>query len=185
MDARVPDSCTDGRAAGRRRGLPRRCGTSASRWPPASGCTSPGSSTCSTGTARLVDELLDLIARRPVAGRAAARRRRLPARSRRVYAVTHEGARHLDDVLARRTRISIEAWDRGVAAAPVVADLMAALLGWRRGSRSARSTHYLRPGRGRARVPESSPTTTPPRPPAWRPRSSRACPICPGSPGSG
>jgi glycerol-3-phosphate dehydrogenase len=46
------------------------------------------------------------------------------------YAVTHEDARHLDDVLARRTRISIEAWDRGAAAAPVVADLMAADLGW-------------------------------------------------------
>ncbi len=35
-----------------------------------------------------------------------------------VYAVTHEGARHLDDVLTRRTRISIETFDRGVAAAP-------------------------------------------------------------------
>jgi glycerol-3-phosphate dehydrogenase len=46
------------------------------------------------------------------------------------YAVTHEGARHLDDVLARRTRISIEAWDRGVAAAPTVAALMAAELNW-------------------------------------------------------
>jgi glycerol-3-phosphate dehydrogenase len=46
------------------------------------------------------------------------------------YAVTHEGAMHLEDVLTRRTRISIEAWDRGVAAAPEVADLMAELLGW-------------------------------------------------------
>jgi glycerol-3-phosphate dehydrogenase len=46
------------------------------------------------------------------------------------YAVTHEGARHVDDVLTRRTRISIEAWDRGVSAAPVVAGLMADALGW-------------------------------------------------------
>jgi glycerol-3-phosphate dehydrogenase len=46
------------------------------------------------------------------------------------YAVTHEGALHVEDVLTRRTRISIEAWDRGVAAAPEVADLMAELLGW-------------------------------------------------------
>jgi glycerol-3-phosphate dehydrogenase len=46
------------------------------------------------------------------------------------YAVTHEGARHLDDVLTRRTRISIESWDRGVSAAPVVASLMADVLGW-------------------------------------------------------
>jgi glycerol-3-phosphate dehydrogenase len=46
------------------------------------------------------------------------------------YAVTHEGARHLEDVLARRTRISIEAWDRGVAAADPVARLMAKELDW-------------------------------------------------------
>lgn len=47
-----------------------------------------------------------------------------------VYATTHEGARHIEDVLTRRTRISIEAWDRGVSAAPEVARLMAPLLGW-------------------------------------------------------
>jgi len=47
-----------------------------------------------------------------------------------VYAATHEGALHLDDVLARRTRISIESWDRGVSAAPVAAALMASALGW-------------------------------------------------------
>jgi glycerol-3-phosphate dehydrogenase len=47
-----------------------------------------------------------------------------------VYAVTHEGALHLDDVLARRTRMSIEAWDRGVSAAPVAARLMGEALGW-------------------------------------------------------
>jgi len=47
-----------------------------------------------------------------------------------LYAVTHEGARHLEDVLARRTRISIEAWDRGAAAADPVARIMAKELGW-------------------------------------------------------
>ena len=47
-----------------------------------------------------------------------------------VYATTSEGARHVEDVLARRTRISIESWDRGVSAAPVVAELMAPVLGW-------------------------------------------------------
>ncbi len=47
-----------------------------------------------------------------------------------VYAATHEGALHLDDVLARRTRISIESWDRGISAAPVVAELMGEALGW-------------------------------------------------------
>jgi glycerol-3-phosphate dehydrogenase len=47
-----------------------------------------------------------------------------------VYAATHEGARHLDDVLARRTRISIEARDRGIAAARPAAELLAPVLGW-------------------------------------------------------
>ncbi len=58
------------------------------------------------------------------------------------YAVTHEGARHLDDVLARRTRISIEAWDRGVAAAPAVAALMAGPLGWSPGQVESEVRHY-------------------------------------------
>jgi glycerol-3-phosphate dehydrogenase len=47
-----------------------------------------------------------------------------------LYAASHEGALHVDDVLARRTRISIESWDRGVAAAGPVARLMAEVLGW-------------------------------------------------------
>jgi glycerol-3-phosphate dehydrogenase len=46
------------------------------------------------------------------------------------YASSHEGALHVDDVLARRTRISIESWDRGVGAAEPVARLMAEVLGW-------------------------------------------------------
>ncbi|MEU8124899.1 glycerol-3-phosphate dehydrogenase/oxidase [Spirillospora sp. NPDC049024] len=47
-----------------------------------------------------------------------------------VYAVTHEGALHLEDVLSRRLRISIEEWDGGVAAAARVAELIAPWLGW-------------------------------------------------------
>ncbi|MEO3938514.1 glycerol-3-phosphate dehydrogenase/oxidase [Dermatophilaceae bacterium Soc4.6] len=46
------------------------------------------------------------------------------------YAVTHEGALHLDDVLARRTRISIETPDRGSDSAPEVAAIVAPVLGW-------------------------------------------------------
>jgi glycerol-3-phosphate dehydrogenase len=60
-----------------------------------------------------------------------------------VYACTHEGARHLDDVLTRRTRISIESWDRGVGAAPVAADLMAVVLGWSQEQRDKEVEHYL------------------------------------------
>jgi glycerol-3-phosphate dehydrogenase len=47
-----------------------------------------------------------------------------------LYATSHEGALHVDDVLTRRTRISIESWDRGIAAARPVARLMAEVLGW-------------------------------------------------------
>lgn len=47
-----------------------------------------------------------------------------------VYAVTHEGALHLEDVLTRRTRISIEFPDRGVDCAVAVAHLVGDELGW-------------------------------------------------------
>ena len=47
-----------------------------------------------------------------------------------VYACSHEGALRLEDVLERRTRISFETRDRGVACAPAVAALMAGVLGW-------------------------------------------------------
>jgi glycerol-3-phosphate dehydrogenase len=77
----------------------------------------------------LTDELLDLIRNRPELAEP------LPGaddylQAEVVYAASHEGALHLEDVLARRTRISIEAWDRGVSAAPVAAALMAEVLGW-------------------------------------------------------
>jgi glycerol-3-phosphate dehydrogenase len=77
----------------------------------------------------LTDELLALIADDPSLGEP------LPGAddyiaAEVVYAASHESALHLDDVLARRTRISIEAWDRGVSAAPVAARLMAGVLGW-------------------------------------------------------
>ena len=47
-----------------------------------------------------------------------------------IYAASHEAALHLDDVLARRTRISIEYAHRGVESAQAVAELMAGVLGW-------------------------------------------------------
>jgi glycerol-3-phosphate dehydrogenase len=46
------------------------------------------------------------------------------------YAVTYEGARTLDDVLARHTRISIETVDGGLQAAPSAASIIAPALGW-------------------------------------------------------
>ncbi|ROP63205.1 glycerol-3-phosphate dehydrogenase/oxidase [Curtobacterium sp. ZW137] len=61
-----------------------------------------------------------------------------------VYAASHEGALHLEDVLARRTRISIEAWDRGESAAPVAARLMAGVLGWDQEQTEAEVANYLK-----------------------------------------
>ena len=61
-----------------------------------------------------------------------------------VYAVTHEGARHLDDVLVRRTRISMETFDRGISAAPGVANLMAPELGWDAATTAEEVDHYRR-----------------------------------------
>jgi glycerol-3-phosphate dehydrogenase len=46
------------------------------------------------------------------------------------FAVTHEGALTLDDVLTRRTRVAIERPDGGAGAAPAVAALIAPTLGW-------------------------------------------------------
>ncbi len=58
------------------------------------------------------------------------------------YAASHEGALHLDDVLTRRTRISIETWDRGVAAAKPTAALMAEVLGWDEATIANEVQHY-------------------------------------------
>ena len=46
------------------------------------------------------------------------------------YAATHEGALHLDDVLARRTRISIETPHRGLDSMKSVAMAIGDVLGW-------------------------------------------------------
>ena len=78
----------------------------------------------------LIGDVLDLIASdaslgRPLAGADDYLRAEV------VYAASHEGARHLDDVLARRTHTSIETWDRGLSAAEEAADLMAGPMKWK------------------------------------------------------
>ncbi|GAA4391180.1 glycerol-3-phosphate dehydrogenase/oxidase [Tsukamurella soli] len=47
-----------------------------------------------------------------------------------VYAAAAEGALHLEDILARRTRIAIEYAHRGLECMAEVADLVAPILGW-------------------------------------------------------
>ncbi|MCW2798602.1 MAG: glycerol-3-phosphate dehydrogenase [Aeromicrobium sp.] len=91
----------------------------------------------------LTSELLDMIAERPDLGNGLAGADAY-LRVEIVYAATHEGARHLDDAIARRTRISIETFDRGTEVAVEVADLMGAVLGWSKAQRDNEVDHYLK-----------------------------------------
>jgi glycerol-3-phosphate dehydrogenase len=77
----------------------------------------------------LIDEVLALVKEDPTLGK--------PLegaddylRAEIVYAASHEGARHIEDVMTRRTRISIETFDRGLTAVQPMAELMAKVLGW-------------------------------------------------------
>jgi glycerol-3-phosphate dehydrogenase len=89
----------------------------------------------------LMSELLDLIDQHPELGEPLAG---APGylKVEACYAASHEGALHLEDVLTRRTRISIEVDDRGDAAAQEVADLIAPVLGWDAGDIAREVQHY-------------------------------------------
>ena len=89
----------------------------------------------------LVDEVLDLVAADPTLGEPLAGAPDY-LRAEIVYAASHEGARHLDDLLARRTRISIETFDRGVGAMEEAARLAAPVLGWSEGQVAREVEHY-------------------------------------------
>jgi len=58
------------------------------------------------------------------------------------YAASHEAALHLNDVLTRRTRISIETLDRGIEAAVPAASLMAEVHGWSPATVERELEHY-------------------------------------------
>jgi len=90
----------------------------------------------------LVDDLLELIKGKPDLGKPLSGADDY-LRAEIVYAATHEGARHLNDVLARRTRISIETWDRGIGVAKEAADLLAPVLGWSK-KQTDREVEYYR-----------------------------------------
>lgn len=89
----------------------------------------------------LIDELLDLVAADPSLGEPLAGAPDY-LRVEAAYAASHEGARHLDDVLTRRIRLSIETFDRGVNAADEVAGLMGDVLGWSESQRAVEIEHY-------------------------------------------
>jgi glycerol-3-phosphate dehydrogenase len=89
----------------------------------------------------LVDEVLDLVVTDPTLGEPLAGAPDY-LRAEVVYAASHEGARHLEDVLARRTRISIETFDRGIGAVEEAARLMAPVLGWSEAQVEREVEHY-------------------------------------------
>jgi glycerol-3-phosphate dehydrogenase len=101
----------------------------------------------------LISELLALVAERPDLGEPMASAPEY-LRVEAYYAASHEGALHLEDVLTRRTRISIETPDRGEAAAEEVAELIAPVLGWDDAHVAREVEHY----RARLRAERDSQT---------------------------
>ncbi|HKQ43298.1 MAG TPA: glycerol-3-phosphate dehydrogenase/oxidase [Pseudonocardia sp.] len=89
----------------------------------------------------LATEVLDLVAGDPTLGEPLAGASDY-LRAEIVYAASHEGARHLDDLLARRTRISIETFDRGIGAMEEAARLAAPVLGWSDAQVTREVEHY-------------------------------------------
>jgi glycerol-3-phosphate dehydrogenase len=77
----------------------------------------------------LISEILDLIKVQPQL--ASTLDADLPyIKAEIVYAASHEGARSVDDVVSRRTRLSFEAVNHGVHLADEIATLISPVLGW-------------------------------------------------------
>jgi glycerol-3-phosphate dehydrogenase len=74
-----------------------------------------------------------------------------------AWAVEHELAQSLDDVLARRIRVAPELRDRGAAVAPRVAEIMGDALGWDAARRADEVTTYLDLAHRQFDVPELAP----------------------------
>jgi glycerol-3-phosphate dehydrogenase len=87
-------------------------------------------------------DVLDLVRGEPALGRVLA-----PGhpylRAEVAYAVTQEGALHVEDVLVRRIRLFIESAGSGAPAAEDASVIMGRLLGWSRRRRAAEIARYL------------------------------------------
>ncbi|MBV9452192.1 MAG: glycerol-3-phosphate dehydrogenase/oxidase [Streptosporangiaceae bacterium] len=90
----------------------------------------------------LAADVLDLVRDDPSLGRALADGRPY-LRAEVAYAVTHECALHVDDVLLRRIRLFMESADSGADVVADVAAIMGKLLGWSRRNRAAEIARYL------------------------------------------
>jgi glycerol-3-phosphate dehydrogenase len=89
----------------------------------------------------LISEILEIIAQEPKLAKKLDPE--LPyIKAEIVYAASHEGARTVDDVISRRTRLAFEAQDHGVHLADEVATLIAPVLGWNAKNRKESVTAY-------------------------------------------
>jgi len=89
----------------------------------------------------LISEILDLIKADPSLAK------KLDAdlpylKAEIYYAVSHEGARTVDDVISRRTRIAFEAHNQGLDLADAIAEIIAPVLGWSTKERKASVAAY-------------------------------------------
>jgi glycerol-3-phosphate dehydrogenase len=90
----------------------------------------------------LISEILELIQEQPKL--AAKLDAVLPyIKAEIVYAASFEGARSVDDVISRRTRLSFEAVNHGVHLADEVAALIAPVLGWSAKERKESIAQYI------------------------------------------
>lgn len=67
-----------------------------------------------------------------------------PLRAEVIYAIRHEMAVGIEDILARRIGLEFYSWKDAVTAAPVVADLLARHCHWPESTRHEALAHYLR-----------------------------------------
>ncbi|MEJ7628622.1 MAG: glycerol-3-phosphate dehydrogenase/oxidase [Nocardioidaceae bacterium] len=89
----------------------------------------------------MIEEVLALIAADPSLGEPLSGTEDY-LRAEVVYAASHEGARHLDDVLTRRTRISIETFHRGTQSCDEAAELLRRVLDWSPEQVERETEHY-------------------------------------------
>lgn len=89
----------------------------------------------------LIHELIDLIEEEPALAEPL---KNAPAYigAEVVYAATHEGVLHLDDVMMHRTRLNYEQADKGVGALEEIADLIGPRLGWDAATREKEIAAY-------------------------------------------
>jgi glycerol-3-phosphate dehydrogenase len=90
----------------------------------------------------LISEILEMIENQPTL--ATKLDQELPyIKAEIVYAASHEGARSVDDVISRRTRLSFEAVNHGALLVDEVAALIAPILGWSTKERKESIAQYL------------------------------------------